>query len=164
MELFTWRPTRLSESIKSISRYLFTGAIKFSNRSWRGKWCPHFLSKTPFLKIRTFSLLYQIVANGPELSQYVYTQTCKYFFLSTHTNPRMKIHIFWDFSPCRLVNGYRCFGDKCLHIQCKANQLQGQALTLRLKQSKRKLGCFDPEVRDTIVFRNVYNYLPVNTA
>jgi len=63
-----------------------------------------------------------------------------FFFPSMHTNPRMKIHIFWDFSPYRLVNSYRRFGDqKCLHIQCKANQLQGQAFNVWLKQSKRTL-------------------------
>jgi len=60
------------------------------------------------------------------------------FFPSTRTNPRMKIHILRDFSPNRMVSSYPRFGDqKCLHIQCKANQLQGQAFNVWLKQSKR---------------------------
>jgi len=29
---------------------------------------------------------------------------------------------------------------------------------------QKELRCFDPEVGDIIVFRNVYNYLPVDTA
>jgi hypothetical protein len=121
---------------RALSRYVFNGAITFSNRSCRGKWRAHFLSNTPFLKIWTFSLLHQMVANGPELLQYEHI--CKHFPPSTHTNLRMKTHILWYFSPRRLVNSYRRFGDqKCVYIRCYPNQLQGEAFNVWLKQFKR---------------------------
>jgi hypothetical protein len=69
--------------------------------------------------------------------------TAFYIFLAKNLD--LKIQVFWDVAPCRLVTSFRFEGALFLHIQ-------GQAVQKN-----------DPEGEGTTVIRNVGSCLPVDT-
>ena len=63
----------------------------------------------------------------------------------------IKIHVFWDLTPCGVVN-------------VKDTSKVSIALVIRVEQFKKSSGLLAPEEEDTTLCRHEGNYLPVRTA